>query len=78
MIAFDEIITVRVCVKCGRGFPSWTRMSSPIDAQQVWWTLEAEGPRCDGRVLEVDRRSWIDALNFNAALNGDLDVKAES
>jgi hypothetical protein len=55
-------ITVAVCAKCGRGFINKYAKSASIDSQPVWWTSTAEGPRCDGQVLHVDRMKQIEKV----------------
>lgn len=58
-VAFDEMVTVRVCLKCGRGFPEWTP-SIAVDGYAVWWTQSETGPRCGGAVISVGRRGQIE------------------
>lgn len=57
-----NIITVPVCTKCGRGFFNEFAKNAAIDSQPVWWTLEAEGPRCDGPIMHVDRMKQIERV----------------
>lgn len=66
MIAFDEIETVPICVRCGRGFTPSTQWPDPsirIDAQPVWWTQSETGRTCGGRVMDVPRRGQIEQLD---------------
>lgn len=58
-----NIITVPVCSKCGRGF---LLKNAAVDSQPVWWTTDAEGPRCDGRVMHVDRLKQIERVYADA------------
>lgn len=71
-IAFDEILTVNICLRCGRGFPPWTPLSSGIDTLSVWWVgIEVDsagrsiisGPVCNGQILAVARRDQIERID---------------
>jgi len=80
MIAFDEIVTVNVCLRCGRGFPPWTPLSSSIDTLSVWWAgveVDADGqavirgPVCNGQILAVSRRDQIHRVDAEEFLRGE-------
>lgn len=57
-----NIITVPVCSKCGRGFINEFAKNAAIDSQPVWWTQTEEGPRCDGRIMHMDRMKQIEKI----------------
>lgn len=59
MIAFDEVITVSVCLRCGRGFPSWSVLSTRVDTLPIWWTSTETGPKCGGQILSISRHDQI-------------------
>lgn len=71
MVAFDEIETVSVCVRCGRGFPPWCDLSTRVDGLAVWWTQTECGPTCGGRILQVDRRAQIERIDNEEFFRGE-------
>jgi len=71
MIAFDEVVTVTVCRRCGRGFPPWSALSTHIDSLPVWWTTTELGPKCNGQILKVARRDQIHRVEAEEFLRGE-------
>ncbi|SRR5258707_930320 len=63
--------TVAVCSKCGRGF--LRQHNKPVtytkDSQPVWWLVDAEGPRCDGTIIHIDRMKQIERVYEDAILD---------
>lgn len=55
-------VSVRICTKCGRGILGDARRAQR-DAQPVWWTQEADGPMCNGRLVWVAMSAQINHLN---------------
>lgn len=72
-LAFDEIITVQVCLRCGRGFPPWAPLSTSVDTLPTWWTQNPSprGPVCNGQILAVSRRDQIHRVDAEEFLRGE-------
>jgi hypothetical protein len=79
-IAFDEIITVQVCLRCGRGFPPWSVLSTRVDTLPIWWAgveIRADGrpvlggPACGGPILSVSRHDQIHRVEVEEFLEGE-------
>src|SRR6266700_4747459 len=71
MIAIDEVTTVTVCLRCGRGFPPYAPLSSRVDTLNVWWTQNQRGPVCNGQILAVSRRDQIHRVEAEEFLRGE-------
>lgn len=52
---------VVICARCGRGVLGQSRRAV-IDTMPVWWTQDAEGPKCGGRLMNVNRRKQVEAV----------------
>lgn len=60
---------VTICTRCGRGFPYKPSCEALIDSMPVWWMADPmrpgkmiEGPRCDGRLMRVNRQRQIEIV----------------
>ncbi|HMH98997.1 MAG TPA: hypothetical protein VK577_20875 [Bradyrhizobium sp.] len=71
MIPFDEIVTVQVCLRCGRGFPPWSVLSTRVDTLPVWWTTTETSPVCGGQILSVSRHDQIHRVEVEEFLEGE-------
>lgn len=60
---------VTICGKCGRGFTG-DSAKALIDTTPLWWlgSSEEEGPRCDGRLIRVNRMSQIEKVHHDPVL----------
>jgi DNA-directed RNA polymerase subunit RPC12/RpoP len=77
-IAFDEIRTVNVCLRCGKGFPDWVPLTTQVDTLETWRILSAGlvGPKCGGRIMTVPRGEWIAELDRNNEIDTLLEANA--
>lgn len=70
-VAFDEFVTVTVCLRCGRGFPPWAPLSTGVDTLPIWWTQTERGPACNGQILAVLRRDQIERIENEEFFRGE-------
>lgn len=70
--AFDEMITVTVCSKCGKGIPPWSEMlSAGIDNQPIWFTTTQREDFCNGRLIMVGRQGQIERVELEEFMTGE-------
>lgn len=59
---------VTICAKCGRGFPYKPSSEALVDSMPLWWMAASEpgkmleGPRCNGRLVRVDRQKQVEKV----------------
>ena len=71
-LSIDEIITVTVCSKCGKGIPPWSPiLSVGIDNEPLWFTTTQHEDICNGHLIIVERRSQIERLELEEFMSGE-------
>jgi hypothetical protein len=71
--AFDEMVTVVVCAKCGKGIPPWSdeMLSVGIDNQPIWFTTTQREDFCNGRLIIVERQAQIERVEIEEFMRGE-------
>jgi hypothetical protein len=70
--AFDEMVTVVVCAKCGKGILPWSdeMLSAGIDNQPIWFTTTQREDFCNGRLIIVERQAQIERVEIEEFMRG--------